>query len=581
VDDPDVHRQAVTDYWRSQVLGQTPEHARAFVELWHGPAALYDDLKPALERPYLDIRHGSAETLSTLTTHATTLWERSPDRDTLQAMLASAVSKDHLRKNEPLNQAIQFHGSVEALLDHVAAGLTGTAAGHPVLPEWITDLTTAEGVSRHVKNAGLKTFRPRDLELIHALAALAPAGRSAALEAAFTTVRGIIASRKRDARQFSFADMIESLHAAITHPGRGPALARALRRTWPYALVDEFQDTDPLQYEILRAIYSGGDEAEDDAGGLTMIGDPKQAIFAFRGGDVFAYLQAARDADGRYDLATNYRSTQGVLDGIEALFRGPAEATDAGEFLVPDIRFHHVDSGRRPNDLTLVRHDAPVPPITVWTLPGDRLKADDARSILIEATVREIFDLLNPDPEGTVSRPRTSLTPDPEGTVSRPRTSLTPDPVGAVSRPRTSACFHQADGTAQPIRPDDIAILVNSNREAADVQRALARRGIGAVCLHRASVFETEQAHDVLYLLRAADSAARPETVRAALATPDARVRQGEPPRLRLKHGEGRLRRADRHRLRARRARTHRHRHRPRTSCWRRRPSVGRLDRDR
>jgi exodeoxyribonuclease V beta subunit len=506
VDDPEVHLQAVTDYWRSQVLGQTGEHALAFLELWPEPAALYNDLKPALERPYLDIHHGSTEALTALTARARALWEQPeevrpgageasagpPDCARLQAMLATAVAKDHLRKNAPLNKAIQSHGSVEALMNHLGCGLAGTAAGHPVLPDWLTDLTTDEGVRRHVKNTGLRTFRPQDLELVHALARLAPAGRGAALDAACATVRRTIAQRKRDARQFSFADMIEALHAAITDPERGPVLARGLRRSWPYALVDEFQDTDPLQYEILRAIYCGQDQADGAGSGLIMIGDPKQAIFAFRGGDVFAYLQAARDADGRFDLETNYRSSQGVLDGIEALFRGPAEGTETGEFLVPDIRFHHVDSGRQPDDRTLVR-DERVPPVTVWALPGERLKADDARSTLIAATVSEICNLIAPGGA------------EPDG----------PRPRGV-----DTAHFRHADGSTRPVRADDIAVLVNTNREAADVQRALARRGIGAVCLHRASVFATDQATDLLYVLRAADSAARPETVRAALATP-------------------------------------------------------------
>lgn len=478
VDDPGLLLQAVTDYWRSQVLGHAPEPARAFTDLWPKPDALYEDLQPGLERPYLDIRHGSPGSLAALWERAGNLWER--EHRALHELLCTAVDGNHLLKNKPLRQAIEASGGVDALMSRVAAGLAGSAAGHPALPAWIADLASDDGVARSVKKASLKKIRPQDLELVQALAALAPAGRIAALEHAFSTVRGSIERRKRDGRLFSFADMIEMLHSAVTHPDRGPELARALRRAWPYALVDEFQDTDPLQYEILRAIYRNP-EAGETPGSLIMIGDPKQAIFAFRGGDVFAYLQAARDADGRYDLAVNYRSSQGVLDGIDALFRGPAAATAPGEFLVPDIRFHPVQSGRPADSPTLVRDGQRLTPVTVWQLPDDANKADDARTRLVDATVAGIHALLDPE-------------------------------QGARSRDQS--------GHETPVRPNDIAVLVSRNRDAADVQRALARRGIGAVCLQPDSVFASSEATDLLYFLRAADSSARPEAVRAALTTP-------------------------------------------------------------
>ncbi len=304
VDDPPVHIEACTDYWRSQVLGRPAPEAAAFLQLWPGPGNLIDDLAPALTRPYLEIWGPGEEELDELAKRARGLWERSPQRDQLRDILTGAHEANRLRKNGGLNKAIESAGGVDALIGSLSAGLAGTAAGHPVLPDWTADLATLEGLGKHVKKAGLRVYRPQDLELVQTLAALVSAARLAALRAALTTVRATVHARKRAARQFSFADMIEALHGAITDRERGPALAAALHRTWRYALVDEFQDTDPMQYEILRTVYD-----ERDDGALIMIGDPKQAIYAFRGGDVFAYLQAAREADGIYDLNTNYRST--------------------------------------------------------------------------------------------------------------------------------------------------------------------------------------------------------------------------------------------------------------------------------
>ncbi len=474
VDDAEVHRQAITDYWRSQVMGRPAAEAQAFLSLWPNPERLTKDLTPALARPHLELWGPSEERLTALTERARTLW--ASDQGRLHELLASAVASGQLLKNAGLNQAIVACGGIDGLMSTLAGGLAGTAAGYPALPDWIVDLGCDDGAAAHIRKTALKTCRPQDLELVQALAALAPVARLAALRAALHVTRATIRARKRAGRQFSFADMIESLHEAVTDPNRGPALAAALHRTWPYALVDEFQDTDPLQYRILRAVYHGR-----DTGALIMIGDPKQAIYGFRGGDVFAYLQAARDADGRYDLDTNFRSTQGVLDGIEALFHGPARAREEGEFLVPDIRFHPVKAGRAAGDRVLVKGGETLPAVTVWAVPGDGNKAEDGKRVLREATVSEIHGLLDPG-------------------------------AGALAR--------KADGSEAPVRPGDIAVLVNTNREAADMQRALARRGIAAVCLHRASVFESEQAEDLLYVLRAADSSARPETVRAALATP-------------------------------------------------------------
>lgn len=476
VDDPPLHLEACTDYWRSQVLGCPQAQSRSFLELWPKPEQLYGDLKEALERPQVQIWGPTDAALEARVERARALW--ATDQRQLGALIEEAAQRGKLLKGGGLNKALDAAGSVEALLARVADGLAGTASGHAILPQWLIELGSADGTARHFFKNSLGTYRPQELELVQALAALAPASRQAALETALADIRASIHQRKRAGRQFSFADMIEALHGAVTHPERGADLAAALHDTWRYALVDEFQDTDPLQYQILHAIYHDRDD-----GALIMIGDPKQAIYAFRGGDVFAYLQAARDADGIYTLNRNFRSGAGVLAGIEALFRGPAAATEDGEFLVSDIRFQPVDSGRRPDDRVLVRDGAPLPAVTAWALGGDDLNKDDARQALTNATVSEICALLDPAAE-------------------------------------SGARLRTAEGAETPVRAGQIAVLVNTNREAADVQRALARRGVAAVCLHRASVFESGEADDLLYLLRAADSAGRPEAVRAALATP-------------------------------------------------------------
>src|SRR5690606_14276244 len=112
---------------------------------------------------------------------------------------------------------------------------------------------------------------------------------------------------------------------------------RQLRSRYPAALIDEFQDTDPVQYEIFRRIYGQSDETSS---ALFLVGDPKQAIYAFRGADVHAYLQAAREGSGeRWTLTTNYRSDPGFVAGLNHLF-GRLEQP----FLHPEIPYVPVEA---------------------------------------------------------------------------------------------------------------------------------------------------------------------------------------------------------------------------------------------
>ncbi len=110
------------------------------------------------------------------------------------------------------------------------------------------------------------------------LAEIQPLARLVAIDRAVAAVPDRAAARKIERRQYSYDDLIVALHAALTHERTGHALADALHARWPYALVDEFQDTDPLQYASLSRIYL---DSAREHGALLLIGDPKQAIYGF------------------------------------------------------------------------------------------------------------------------------------------------------------------------------------------------------------------------------------------------------------------------------------------------------------
>jgi exodeoxyribonuclease V beta subunit len=157
--------------------------------------------------------------------------------------------------------------------------------------------------------------------------------------------RAELARRKSDRRLQSFDDMLTRLDLALRSE-RGSALRESLRARFTAALIDEFQDTDPIQYSILSQIY-GGSNAR-----VFFIGDPKQAIYGFRGADVFAYLEAAKDAR-RYTLGKNWRSDAGLVEGVRSIFSRKENA-----FVIPGIELPRVKAARP--------RESSEPPLRFW-----------------------------------------------------------------------------------------------------------------------------------------------------------------------------------------------------------------------
>ena len=114
----------------------------------------------------------------------------------------------------------------------------------------------------------------------------------------------------------TYDDLLTRLRNTLADEEHGAAACARLREQYRVALVDEFQDTDPIQWEIMRRAFGEGEAT------LILIGDPKQAIYSFRGADVYAYLSAADSAVTKATLATNWRSDQGLIDALDALFDG-------------------------------------------------------------------------------------------------------------------------------------------------------------------------------------------------------------------------------------------------------------------
>ena len=283
---------------------------------------------------------------------------------------------------------------------------------------------------------------------------------------------------KQSAGLFDADDLIARLRDALAHPSTGPALAAAMRAQIAVALVDEFQDTDPRQYDVFRL----GLGARDGSPGrpLFFIGDPKQAIYAFRGADVFAYLRAKHDTepDRRFTLAQNHRSSPALVAAVNALFERGGERP----FVYDGIPFESVTAA---SETPGIRGVEPAAPFVWWTAEDLDLwqgvvSKDPARQAALEATVAEIVALLT-NAEAEI--------------------------------------WHARSQAWRAVRPSDLAVLVRTNPQARDVQDALRDAGVPAVIARGADIRESPTFDAVERILRAVARPSESRAVRAALAT--------------------------------------------------------------
>ena len=278
-------------------------------------------------------------------------------------------------------------------------------------------------------------------------------------------VREEVLRRKRARRLLDYDDLLTLLRDALTHPVHGEAAARRVRERYAVVLVDEFQDTDPVQWQILRTAFHGHRT-------LVLIGDPKQAIYAFRGGDVVTYLQARAVADSTATLGRNWRSDAGLLTGLEAVFGGAALGDDA--IVVRPVDAAH--EGRR------LRGGAPVRLRQVTREPF-RMKGTQA------PYVTAARDLVVAD--------------------------VTADVVGRLGDTQI-----EEGRDWRPLRPGDIAVLTRVNRDAEAVRASLTAAGVPAVVSGLSSVFGTEAARHWLTLLTALEQPGHAGRAAALALTP-------------------------------------------------------------
>lgn len=268
--------------------------------------------------------------------------------------------------------------------------------------------------------------------------------------------------RKRKLGILHYDDLLSRLANAL-EPADSPARARMQRR-WSIVMVDEFQDTDPVQWQVIDRAFSGHST-------VILIGDPKQAIYAFRGGDIVTYLHAAESAGERRTLGTNWRSDGPLVDSLQAVMRD-AQLGD------PRIVVREVAANHKEHRLKGAPHNDPF-----------RLRV--------------------------VSRETLRTRPDRTINMDRLRPHISADLASDIAALLSSG----ATFCDQPLRPGDIAVIVETHRDGRVCFEALAAAGIPAVYTGDSDVFSSQAADDWLCLLEAFDQPHRSGLVRAAATT--------------------------------------------------------------
>ncbi|UVA78453.1 exodeoxyribonuclease V subunit beta [Pandoraea commovens] len=489
-DDNGVRHDLAVEFWRRVVepmAGQDDNFAAWLVDRKRSPGTLTDQLARRLKKPMSELRWPEAvqsdaqasPDSALLATYlaACECWEAEASviADLMRAVLPSY--KKNIYNETSLPQAVSAWQRYLGARD--AGALLGPKA----------ELLTTTRLAKDIR----KGETPPDHRFFEMADVLVRARADADERYAMQWLRILrewlmqapeqLALRKRELRVVSFDDLLGNIARALN---QHPDLADALRERYPCALIDEFQDTDPLQFAIFSAVYGHRAAASEGASGeateqmlsasgrgpMFMVGDPKQAIYSFRAADLHTYLAARENADAAYTLAVNQRSTPAIIEAGNRLFGANDRA-----FVLDGLAYPPVRSGtRRRPPLTDVRD---VADFTVWWLPDadEPLPKDEAQQACARATAAEVARLLAGASRGEVL-------------------------VGD-----------------EPLAPGDIAVIVQTHRQGALMKSMLAEHAVGSVELTQDSVFASEEAETLLRVLRAVEAPGDVRALRAALAT--------------------------------------------------------------
>lgn len=461
-DDSELRAEVLEDFWRTRFYPAHPEFFRYAVKSC-GIEKLKNLLAKGTAQPQIDIVPDvppfELPPLGPIRDMLSLLQKNWPgERETILAELGSPfLNKTKYGKPEKIAAALETYLSGSTVLnlpkdfekltpEYLAAGVKkgGKSPEHPFF-EKCGELSRAVSEYKSVMDRKILSLKS---EL-------------------FSYFRSEFSRRKENLNIQSFNDLLTRMDKALKGE-LGEALAAAVRRRYRAALVDEFQDTDPAQYSIFSSIFGKA------GGALYLIGDPKQAIYGFRGADLFTYLQASAEVENTHTLLTNRRSEPELIDAVNALFSRPGNP-----FLFKDIEFRKASSEYHDKSKVLTFEGKRQPPFHLWLMPSSDkpIAKNRARKIIADAVALEIKKLV------------------------------------ALGR-----AGHALLG-GKPLIEADIAVLVRKHKEARIIQTALREKGIISVLYSDADLFRSNEAIELERVLRAIAEPSSESAFRAALAS--------------------------------------------------------------
>jgi exodeoxyribonuclease V beta subunit len=463
-DESQLRRHACADFWRRHCYPLPKPVAQVMAEQWAGPDELLRDInswlqgeQPVLKQPPADdetliARH---QKIITAIEDVKAQWCACADEIAQILSVAKIDRRSYSSKNLPnwLN-----------IVGTWAQSETTTYK----LPEQL------ERFSQSMLDEKTKEGQPPQHPVFRAINDLLGEPltlRDLVIARAMAEIRYTVQQEKRRRGELGFDDMLTRLDEALHKPG-GDALAAAIRGRFPAAMIDEFQDTDPQQYRIFRRLY-----INQPGTALLLIGDPKQAIYAFRGADIFTYMKARHEVSAHYTLDTNWRSSPAMINSVNTLFQQLSNP-----FLFQQIPFLAVKAAEKNSGLRFTFKGKNQAAMSFWAQSGDGCGVSDYQQTMAMQCAQQIRDWLTAGQRG-------------EALLWK----------GEESR---------------PVQSSDITILVRSRGEASIVREALGSLNIPSVYLsNRDSVFATPEAREILWILQAVLAPEIETALRSAVAT--------------------------------------------------------------
>ena len=466
-DESSIRLQAIEDFWREMFYHTDDEIDFSLAKLvrayWPSPEKLLQQLGGYLTNPFLLLQapHQDLSLKEALSDMATTIdefkeqWLAASD-DILTEISQSGVDKrSYSAKNLPkwideVTQWAQSPSSNLAIPDNVAR-------------------FDSELLSEKTKKGAVPSLPI--FEVVHEFTRQTLSLKPTILAKAVHYTRQHIAAHKKQQSLLSFDDLLSGLNAALDGNQTG-SLATKISAQYPLAMIDEFQDTDLMQYQIFNTIYGAAVQQ-----GLLMIGDPKQAIYSFRGADIFTYIKARQAVSNHYTLDTNYRSTPNMVTSVNAMFA----QSDTPFIYKNDIGFSPVNSMASKENFVVNGKEQGA--LTQWLMPSDTtVGSGQYQQAMALACATKINELL--------------------------------------SKGQSNSAGFANKSTLRPVVASDIAILVRTGTEANLIKSQLSKQGIASVYLsNRQSIFSAPIISDVWRVLCAVIEPNNARAIKSAMAT--------------------------------------------------------------